>query len=182
MAFSFDPKAVLARPGIRPRPRPTPPTPPTVAPREAETVGTIGTVGRPRVASGATGTKPLADFDAFEERAAIREHDGGETREEAERAAAAERGFADPAEFCHAQKGAMADPARLAGLLAEHGPMTQGAAGAALGWGGTRAWQAEDALLRRRLIAYDRIGRAALSEAWAAFERANDPMDPEAWR
>ena len=123
-----------------------------------------------------------AGRDAFEERAAIREHDGGETREEAERAAAGEHGFADPAEFYNTQKGAMADPARLAMTLKEQGPMTQGAAASALGWGATRAWQAEDALWRRRLIAYDRHGRAALSEAWAAFERANDPMDPEAWR
>jgi hypothetical protein len=123
-----------------------------------------------------------ADTDAFEERAAIREHNGGETREEAERAAAAEQGFADPAEFLYAEKGEMADPARLAALLAEHGPMTQGAAGAALGWGATRAWQAEAALHARGLIDFDRIGRAALSAAWDAFERANDPMDPEAWR
>ena len=120
--------------------------------------------------------------DAFEERAAIREHDGGETREEAERAAVAEHGFADPAEFLHTKKGAMADPARLAATLKERGPMTQGAAASALGWGATRAWQAEAALWRRRFIAYDRIGRAALSKAWEAFGRANDPMDPEAWR
>lgn len=165
MAFTFDPKAVLARPENRLCPRPTPPTSPTVTPGAAETVGTIGTVGRPRVASGATGPKPLADFDAFEERAAIAEHDCGLPREEAERLAAE-----------------TPDPARLAGLLAEHGPMTQGAAGAALGWGGTRAWQAESALWQRRLIEYDRIGRAAIAEAWDAFERANDPQDPEAWR
>ena len=74
------------------------------------------------------------------------------------------------------------DPARLAALLAEHGPITQGVAGAALGWGGTQAWQAEAALWERRFIEYDRIGRAAIAAAWEAFERANDPHDPKAWR
>lgn len=34
-----------------------------------------------------------AEIDAFEERAAIMEHDGGMTRDEAERRAAVERGF-----------------------------------------------------------------------------------------
>ena len=126
-----------------------------------------------------------AGRDAFEERAAIREHDGGETREEAERAAAAEHGFANPV-FSDAIKaeqcGARPDPARLAVALMERGPMTQGAAASALGWTTTQAWQAEAALWRRRLIDYDRAGRAALTEAWDAFERANDPMEPEAWR
>jgi hypothetical protein len=120
------------------------------------------------------------DPDAFEERAAIAEHDGGLSRAEAERLAAG----AVPVMSANVSIAApdIPDPARLAALLAEQGPMTQGAAGAALGWGGTRAWQAEAALQARGLIDFDRIGRAAIAAAWEAFERANDPMAPEAWR
>lgn len=120
-----------------------------------------------------------ADPDTFEDRAAIAEHDGGMTRAEAERLADGDAlGFEAPV----AAAADIPDPARLTALLAEHGPMTQGAAGAALGWGATRAWQAEAALRERRLADFDHIGRAAIAEAWEAFKRANDPMDPEAWR
>ncbi|MEM6742959.1 MAG: hypothetical protein AAF676_04360 [Pseudomonadota bacterium] len=57
---------------------------------EASVLGNLSAViGAPVVA--------VPDLDAFEERAAIREHDGGEAREDAERGAAAELGFEDPA-------------------------------------------------------------------------------------
>lgn len=48
------------------------------------------------------------DLDTFEERAAIREHDGGETRDRAERAAAMQAGFADPATMTAATVAAVA--------------------------------------------------------------------------
>jgi hypothetical protein len=38
---------------------------------------------------------PLPDIEAFEERAAIAEHDGGLTREEAEDVAARDQGYRD---------------------------------------------------------------------------------------
>jgi hypothetical protein len=42
---------------------------------------------------------PAPDLDAFEERAAIIEHDGGLSRPEAERLAARDQGFASAAAF-----------------------------------------------------------------------------------
>lgn len=41
--------------------------------------------------------------------------------------------------------------------------MTYGAAASALGWGATRAWQAEAALRAAGRIAFDPQGRAALT-------------------
>ena len=57
------------------------------------------------------------------------------------------------------------DPDALLALLAllrGRGPMSYGAAATALGWGATRAWQAEAALLAAGRIEHDRFGRAAL--------------------
>ena len=181
MAFTFDPKAVLAHAQSRRAPHPTRPTLPKVAPGDEETVGTIGTVGRSpssaatltyeaigrigtvglgRAANGAstpeafadlgarTATSPTpstlptvaapfdvdalaeaellrdgfgsadrpnpghafdrpsaADLDAFEERAAIMEVDGGLPRANAERAAAEAQGFADAAALYAAAAG-----------------------------------------------------------------------------
>lgn len=45
--------------------------------------------------------------------------------------------------------------------LTLHGPMTYGAAAVALGWGATRAWQAEARLVAEGLAALSREGRAA---------------------
>ncbi|WP_205123441.1 hypothetical protein [Marimonas lutisalis] len=65
---------------------PTSPTLPTKGGREWRKVGRVGKVGR---VSDLSGKAHLAR-DHFEERAAIREFDGGQTRTEAERAALSE--------------------------------------------------------------------------------------------
>jgi hypothetical protein len=93
MPFIFDPKAVLAarRSG-------------------ADRLATVATVATDapspanlsqlsRLSQGPAGEEPIfaPDLDAFAERAAIAEHDGGLTRPAAERLAAREQGFADPA-------------------------------------------------------------------------------------
>ena len=44
--------------------------------------------------------------------------------------------------------------------LDHHGPATYGLAAAALGWGATRAWQAEARLRASGLVTLDRRGRA----------------------
>ena len=56
-----------------------------------------------------------------------------------------------------------ADLDALLTLLRDRGPMTYGAAATALGWGATRAWQAEAMLLAAGRIAFDPQGRAALT-------------------
>jgi hypothetical protein len=48
---------------------------------------------------------PAPDLDAFEERAAIAEHDGGMSRAEAEALAAAEQGYATAAALLAAVQG-----------------------------------------------------------------------------
>jgi hypothetical protein len=63
-------------------------------------------------------------------------------------------------------------PARADGLdpdagayldrLRLHGPMTQGAAARALGWGATRAWRAEATLRAAGAVRFDGCGRAEL--------------------
>lgn len=88
-AFRFDPKASLER-AQEPRTLPTFPTSPTKTALRGQNVGTVGNVGR--VADAEKKTPHTADaladaLDHFEERAAIREHDGGQTRAEAEAAA-----------------------------------------------------------------------------------------------
>jgi hypothetical protein len=55
--------------------------------------------------------------------------------------------------------GVSADARLLLAHLRQHGPTTYGAAAAALGWGATRAWQAEAALRQASLIHIDKIGR-----------------------
>lgn len=54
------------------------------------------------------------------------------------------------------------DTLALHALLRERGPMTYGMATSALGWGATRAWQAEAALRASGHLIFDRQGRAAL--------------------
>lgn len=56
-----------------------------------------------------------------------------------------------------------ADAGHLADLLARSGPLTYGAAAVALGWGATRAWQAEAHLRAAGRVTFDALGRAALS-------------------
>lgn len=108
MAFAFDPGLALARARNSAHTPPTVPTAPTVATGGAGTVGGIGTVDcayapKAALAVGSIGTVGRAhafaapDLDAFEERAAIAEHDGGLPRAEAEQLAVGALGFADQA-------------------------------------------------------------------------------------
>lgn len=55
------------------------------------------------------------------------------------------------------------DPDALLALLHDRGPMSYGAAATALGWGATRAWQAEAALKAAGMVEHDRFGRAAVA-------------------
>lgn len=56
-----------------------------------------------------------------------------------------------------------ADAGQLADLLSRSGPLTYGAAAVALGWGATRAWQAEAHLRAIGGAWLDSLGRANLS-------------------
>lgn len=51
------------------------------------------------------------------------------------------------------------DPDAFFALLRDRGPTTYGAAGSALGWGATRAWQAADMLRRSGRVTVDHFGR-----------------------
>jgi hypothetical protein len=53
------------------------------------------------------------------------------------------------------------DPDTYLAALTLHGPMTYGAAAVALGWGATRAWQAEARLVAEGRATLSREGRAA---------------------
>ena len=61
------------------------------------------------------------------------------------------------------------DAGQLADLLSRSGPLTYGAAGFALGWGATRAWQAEAHLRARGQVRFDALGRAALTGGSPSF-------------
>ncbi|KAB2734780.1 hypothetical protein F9K81_17790 [Brucella anthropi] len=56
------------------------------------------------------------------------------------------------------------DAELYAEALRLHGPMSYGMAMRVLGWGGTRAGQAEDALLQAGRISFNNLGRAVLKE------------------
>ena len=84
-AFTFDAKAALERAQKR-RGLPTLPTLPTDRHAKTEKVGTVGTVGTVRVSDPEMTSEELA-LDLYEERAAIREYEGGQDRAEAEAAA-----------------------------------------------------------------------------------------------
>jgi hypothetical protein len=57
------------------------------------------------------------------------------------------------------------DADALTAALRLHGPMTQGAAALALGWGATRAWQAEARLRAAGAVRMDAWGRAVVEDA-----------------
>jgi hypothetical protein len=57
------------------------------------------------------------------------------------------------------------DAATLAEALHHLGPMTQGVAASALGWGATRAWQAEARLRAAGAVRMDAWGRAVVEDA-----------------
>ena len=104
----------------------------------------------------------LEALDAFEERAAIREADGGQAREVAEAGALAEVAQAAGMAPEALQRLWAAHPDARAYLahLTQHGPATVGAVGSALGWGATRAWQAEARLRAAGLVTMGPLGRA----------------------
>ena len=83
--FAFDAKAALHQAQKCGR-LPTLPSLPTDHPAGAEKVGTVGKVGTVRASDPEMTPDELAR-DVFEERAAIRQFDGGQDRETAERAA-----------------------------------------------------------------------------------------------
>ena len=56
------------------------------------------------------------------------------------------------------------DPDCLLALLQTAGPMPYGAAASSLGWGATRAWQAETKLRAAELVRIGEFGRMVLAE------------------
>lgn len=101
-------------------------------------------------------------LDAFEERAAISEYDGGQYRAAAEAAALAETASTASITPRALQRLWAAHPDAWAYLdfLRLHGPATYGAAASMLGWEATRAWKAEARLRAAGLVLY-REGKAA---------------------
>ena len=61
--------------------------------------------------------------------------------------------------------GSHPDAVALADALRLHGPLTDGAAASRLGWGATRAWQAEARLRAAGLVRFDHLGQAKLADA-----------------
>ena len=55
-----------------------------------------------------------------------------------------------------------ADAGKYLDFLHLHGPATYGAGAVALGWGATRAWQAEAQLIAAGLVRYDSLGKAVI--------------------
>ncbi|MGY6409898.1 MAG: DUF4326 domain-containing protein [Alkalilacustris sp.] len=135
--------------------------------------GPTGPTGPTATEGGAAAAPPpaptlapgLEALDAFEERAAIREADGGQAREEAEAGALAEvaqaAGMAP--EALQRLWAAHPDARTYLAHLTQHGPATVGAVGSALGWGATRAWQAEARLRAAGLVVMGPGGRAVPS-------------------
>lgn len=114
------------------------------------------------VLSGASGADPegSAALDAYEERAAIREADGGQPKaEDAALAGTAQAAGVTPEALLRLWTDHPDAHAYLAFLL-RHGPATAGAAAATFGWHATRAWQAEARLRAARLVSMDALGQA----------------------
>ena len=55
------------------------------------------------------------------------------------------------------------DAGKYLDFLRLHGPSTYGASATALGWGATRAWQAEAQLVAAGLVQHDRLGKAVIA-------------------
>ncbi|MEM9765595.1 MAG: hypothetical protein AAF968_24355, partial [Pseudomonadota bacterium] len=101
-------------------------------------------------------------LDIFEERAANREFDGGESREQAEAAAAIEFGM-PPRDVPSGDEKPVdqSDCEALLAELREHGPPTPGAAAEQMEWGATQAWQAMVTLKKQGRVNVDQLGQAA---------------------
>lgn len=159
-------RAILGAPAAGETTPPIPPNPPE-PPATVDSGGTGGIGGR------IIAPAPVVpDPDAWAERAAIREYDGGAPRAEAERAAALEQGFDDaPALFAAVVAGWTAGLARLA--LAEQFPLGRrcidrarafiadgwATQALALGWAETELMGADPVAPWARL---DRLGAAYL--------------------
>ena len=59
-------------------------------------------------------------------------------------------------------EGAYPDVRKYLDFLHLHGPSTYGACATAMGWGATRAWQAEAQLIAAGLVRYDILGKAVI--------------------
>jgi hypothetical protein len=115
---------------------------------------------------------PSAADDALErneERAAIREYDGGRVRGEAEAAALVEasRAAGVAPEALRQSWAQHPDAVAYLALLHREGPQTFGSMASALGWGATRAWQAEARLRAAGLVRLGVLGRAELVQSVA---------------
>ncbi len=155
----------------------------------APKAGPASQASREPQASGSLAVAPALAREVLKERAAILEHEGGFSRQEAERLASAQTGIEDdagstPAEPmrssdaspqapcqapCQAPEPTLRpfakpatpeDDARtLLAFLAREGPMSFGVAARTLGWGATRAWQAGAHLEAAGRIRHDHLGR-----------------------
>lgn len=103
-------------------------------------------------------------FDAFEERAAIRQFDGGQTKDEAERAALIDMAAQFSVTTACLRKRWLADPDAKAYLafFVSRVPTSLNVAAAGLGWPLERAWAAQ-ARLRACGLLRDGAGSAAPS-------------------
>ena len=79
--------------------------------------------------------------------------------------------------------GAYPDAGKYLDFLHLHGPSAYGASATALGWGATRAWQAEAWLKAAELLQYDRLGKAAIApdksvSVKVQYQCLNPPVAP----
>ena len=80
--------------------------------------------------------------------------------------------------------GAYPDAGKYLDFLRLHGPSTYGASATALGWGATRAWQAEAQLVAAGLVQHDNLGKAEpklIKSVSVAMQNQclNPPVPPE---
>lgn len=133
--------------------------------RPQNQTGPAGPTGpiRVREESGARLSTPAAPqteddhFDVFEERAAIRQYEGGASRAESEAAAiedVAGRARLRP-ERLRAKWAEHPDALCYRAMLAERGPIGIEAAAVALGWPLSRAWKAEARLRAAGLVQFE---------------------------
>jgi hypothetical protein len=163
-------------------------TPDVVATLAAEKATVIDFLSGKDVPAGVPASPDPEDLRAaFEERAAILEYDAGLSREEAEQQATAEVYGSERVVVSISETGVgktgetfsirpmeavefdpvsrPSDPETYAEALRVHGPMSYGMAVRVLGWGGTRAGQAEMVLRAAGRIAFSGHGRAFLPDA-----------------
>lgn len=134
---------------------------PTGFPQENQS-GRGGRSGRSRFQEG----PPAGDqLDTYEERAAIRQYDGGQSPAEAETAALHEIAalLGIEAGALRARWATHPDAAAYLKILHRQGPLTMPEVALTLNWDTTRAWAAEARLRAAGLVALDNEGRARLT-------------------